>query len=110
MFVMLAQQLDEALGLSNLTNMITQYLPAEHVASFTVLKQQLPATLAPPSPAVVLVWAMAAIMALAVFEQIKYQVGRLGKGGKQLPGADAAGTTPTLAHKHLHDCTISLYT
>lgn len=86
MFVMLAQQLDEALGLSNLTNMITQYLPAEHVASLTVLKEQLPATLAPPSPAVLLVWAMAAIMALAVFEQLKYQVGRLGKGGKQLPG------------------------
>ena len=88
---MLAQQLDEALGLSNITSKITQYLPAEHVASLTVLREQLPATFTPPSPAMLLVWSMAAIMALAVLEQIKYQVGRIGKGGKQLPGRTGSG-------------------
>lgn len=87
MFVMLAQQLDGALGLSNLSSKITQYLPAEHVASFATLVEQVPASFTLPSPAVLLVWSMAAIMALAVLEQVKYQIGRIGKGGKQLPGA-----------------------
>jgi hypothetical protein len=87
MLLMLAQQLDDALGISNLTNMIGQYIPAEHVASsFITLKQQLPATFTEPTPTAMLVWAMAAIMALAVMEQVKYQIGRIGKGGKQLPG------------------------
>jgi hypothetical protein len=87
MLLLIAQQLDEALGLSNLTNMLNQYLPAEHVASSLVtLKQQLPETFTQPTPTAVLVWAMAAIMLLAVFEQVKYQIGRFGKGGKQLPG------------------------
>ncbi len=88
MLLLIAQQLDEALGLSNLTNMLNQYLPAEHVASSIVtLKQQLPATFTQPTPTAMLVWAMAAIMLLAVMEQVKYQIGRFGKGGKQLPGA-----------------------
>jgi hypothetical protein len=87
MLLMIAQHLDEALGLSNLTSMLNQYLPAEHVASSLVtLKQQLPATFTQPTPTAVLVWAMAAIMLLAVLEQVKYQIGRFGKGGKQLPG------------------------
>jgi hypothetical protein len=87
MLLMIAQHLDEALGLSNLTNMINLYLPAEHVASSLVtLKQQLPATFTQPTPTAVLVWATAAIMLLAVLEQVKYQIGRFGKGGKQLPG------------------------
>lgn len=92
MLLMLAQQLDDALGISNLTTMIGQYLPAEHVASsFITLKQQLPATFTEPTPTAFMVWAMAAIMALAVMEQVKYQIGRIGKAGKQLPGKALQG-------------------
>jgi hypothetical protein len=87
MLLLIAQQLDEALGLSNLTKQLNQYLPAEQVASSLVtLKQQLPATFVQPTPTAMLVWAMAAVMLLAVLEQVKYQIGRFGRGGTQLPG------------------------
>lgn len=87
LLLLIAQQLDEALGLSNLTKQLNQYLPAEQVASSLVtLTQQLPATFVQPTPTAMLVWAMAAVMLLAVLEQVKYQIGRFGKGGTQLPG------------------------
>jgi hypothetical protein len=82
-------QLDEALGLSNqlnnLSNLLTTYLPAEQVALLSEAAAKLPASLTMPSPGMLLVWSLAAILALALLEQVKYQIGRLGKGHR-LPG------------------------
>jgi hypothetical protein len=81
-------QLDEALGLSNqlnnLSNLLTTYLPAEQVALLSEAAK-LPESLTMPSPGMLLVWSLAALLALAVLEQVKYQIGRLGKGHR-LPG------------------------
>jgi hypothetical protein len=83
-------QLDEALGLSNqlnnLSNLLTTYLPAEQVALLSEAAAKLPESLTMPSPGMLLVWSLAALLALAVLEQVKYQIGRLGKGHR-LPGA-----------------------
>jgi hypothetical protein len=82
-------QLDEALGLSNqlnnLSNLLTTYLPAEQVALLSEAAAKLPESLTMPSPGMLLVWSLAALLTLAVLEQVKYQMGRLGKGHR-LPG------------------------
>lgn len=87
LFLSQLSQLDEALGLStqlsNFTNLLTTYLPADQVA---LLSAKLPETFTLPSPGMLLVWGVAAICALAVLEQVKYQLERMGKG-QRLPGA-----------------------
>eukprot|EP00879_Flechtneria_rotunda_P008606 GHRR01009018.1.p1 GENE.GHRR01009018.1~~GHRR01009018.1.p1 ORF type:complete len:552 (+),score=155.86 GHRR01009018.1:234-1889(+) len=75
-------QLDEALGLSNFSNLVTHYIPAEQIE---LLTSKLPQTFTMPSPVMLLVWSIAAIFALAVLEQVKYQIGRMSKIGR-LPG------------------------
>uniref|UniRef100_A0A383WDD1 sterol 22-desaturase n=1 Tax=Tetradesmus obliquus TaxID=3088 RepID=A0A383WDD1_TETOB len=85
----LAQMVDEALGLSNqlnnLSNLLTTYLPAEQVALLSEAAAKLPGSLTLPSPGMLVVWSLAALLALAVLEQVKFQFGRLGKGHR-LPG------------------------
>lgn len=65
------------------SNLLTQYIPAEHVE---LIKMNLPETLVMPSPVMMLVYSVAVICALAVLEQVKYQLGRRGQG-RVLPGA-----------------------
>jgi len=79
MVLFLVSQLDEALGLSSL---VSQYLPSEQMAALTA---KLPESLIAPSPIMLLVWCVTALVALAVLEQVKNQLGRLGKG-QRLPG------------------------
>lgn len=78
------------------SNLLTQYIPAEHM---DLIKAKIPETFVMPSPLVLLVYSLAAISALAVLEQVKYQIGRMGKG-KRLPGkstlAMAAGMVSLL--------------
>jgi hypothetical protein len=85
---LLAQMADDAFGgISNLSTKLSAYLPAEHVASsLAVLSKQLPEAFALPSPAMLLVWSVLALLGLAVLEQAKFQIGRFKKCGKQLPG------------------------
>lgn len=64
------------------SNLLTQYIPAEQV---DLIRAKLPETFVMPSPVMLLVYSLAAIFALAVLEQVKYQVERMGKG-KRLPG------------------------
>lgn len=64
------------------SNLLTQYIPAEHI---DLIKAKIPETFEMPSPFMLLVYSMATIFALAVLEQVKYQIGRLGKN-KRLPG------------------------
>lgn len=49
------------------------------------LTAKLPESLTAPSPVMLLVWCVTALAALAVLEQVKYQLGRMGKG-QRLPG------------------------
>ncbi|KAF8056740.1 CYP710A1 [Scenedesmus sp. PABB004] len=72
---------------------LTQLLPDPVLEQVAALSARLPPALAAPSPAALLVWAAAAIAALAVLEQAKFQIGRFGKGGR-LPGP--AATVPFL--------------
>lgn len=72
-------QIDEAFGLSAFIS----DLQADPLAA---LADKVPTTLPPASS--VLVWSVAAIFLLALLEQVKYRIGRIGKDGS-LPGPSA---------------------
>ena len=64
------------------SNLLTQYIPAEHVE---LIRAKIPETFEMPSPLMMLLYSIATLCLLALLEQVKYQLGRIGKS-KRLPG------------------------